>query len=202
MPLTLFCHSISYDEFTCHQRITYVLFAMACEEALKRRNINIYCLLFWDMINTYKQTESKCYLLSVIDPMKFVETLFQIIVCHKLSVVHWAMSNKLYKHQCCLLSLSRSDVVWSSVVLLSPCPWETELISLLTMIDPLTCYWLYDVSWDHLPKIKIESCHSLPVDLVTRLLPSQMEALLTNCCHQKIYQIYAKSPLTHWYQYH
>ncbi len=32
---------------------------------------------------------------------------------------------------------------------------------------------------------------------------SQKEALLTNCCHEIIYQIYASSmSLTHWYQYH
>jgi len=102
--------------------------------------------------------------------MKFVETLFQITIYYQLSVVHWVMSDKLYKHQCCLLSLSRSDVVWSNVVLLTPCPWETGLTSLLTMIDQLTCYWPYGAPWDHLPKIKIESCHSLPVDYGTRVL--------------------------------
>ncbi len=47
---------------------------------------------------------------------------------------------------------------------------EIGLASLLAMIDQLTFYWPYDVPWDHLPKIKILSCHSLPVDYGTRLL--------------------------------
>ena len=60
--------------------------------------------------------------------------------------------------------------MWSTVVLLTPCPWESWLTSLLTMIDQLTCYSSYDVPCDHLPNIKIESCHSLPVNYGTWLL--------------------------------
>ena len=121
-----------------------------------------------DVMFITKQKENVAYFLLVIQ--WFVETLFQIIACHQLSVVHWVMPDKLYKHPCCLLSLSRSDVVWCGIVLLTPCPWDAGLTSLLTMIDQLTCYWLYDAPWDHLPKINIESCHSLPVDYGTRLL--------------------------------
>ena len=47
-------------------------------------------------------------------------------------------ANKLHKHQCSLLSLGKSDAVWTSVVLLTPCPWETALRSLHTLIDRLT----------------------------------------------------------------
>ncbi len=137
---------------------------------------NIYCLLFgtWYtyVSDVYEQTERKqpeCHLLPVISAKGFVETVFQIIACHQLSVVHWVMSDKLHKHQHCLLSLSRSGVVWSSVTLLTPYPWEAGLTSLLTMIDELTCYWSYDAQCDHLqlPQIKIKSCHSLPVDYGT-----------------------------------
>ena len=123
--------------------------------------------------NVYKQTERKYYSLPVINSMKFVETLYQGIICYQHSVVHWVMSNKLYKHQCCLLSLKSSDEMWSTVVLLTPCPWKTGLTSLLTMIDQLTCYWSYHAPCDHLPKLKIELCHSLPVDYGTRLLITQ-----------------------------
>ena len=147
-----------------------ICFAIACEGALKGEIFTVCCLGTW--CNIYKQTERKCYLLPVINSMKFVETLslFQIIICCQLSVVHWVMSDNLFKHQCCLLSSSRSDVMWSSIVLLTPCPWKTGLTSLFTMIDQLTCCWPYDAPWDHLQKIKIESCHSLPVDYETRLL--------------------------------
>ena len=90
--------------------------------------------------------------------MKFVEILFQIIICHQLPVVHCLMSDKLYKYQCCLLSLSRSDVVWSSVVSLTPCPQETGLTSLFTMICRSThllfVIWCTIISFT---KIKIES---------------------------------------------
>ena len=56
-------------------------------------------------------------------------------ICHQLSVVcHWVMSYKLHKHQYYLLSSSRSDVLWSSVILLTPCSGGTELTRLLTMI--------------------------------------------------------------------
>ncbi len=73
--------------------------------------------------------------------------------------------------------------------------------SLLTMIDWLTCY--NDVPWNHSPKMKLESWHSLPVKYETRL-PRTKGSILTNCCHETIYHwIYASSiSLTHWYQYH
>ena len=89
------------------------------------------------IIHKHKQTERKSHLLPVINPIKLVETLFQIIayLSHQLSVVHWVMSDQLHKHQCCLLSLNRSDAVWSSVALLTPCPWETRWTSLPTMVD-------------------------------------------------------------------
>ena len=85
---------------------------------------------------------NKGHLLAVIDPLKF-ETFFQVIVYHQHSIVHSIMADNdiLHKHPSCLLSLSRSDVVWDSVVSLTPCPWETGLISLLTIIDKLTFYW-------------------------------------------------------------
>ena len=52
-----------------------------------------------------------------------------------------------------------------------------------------------------LPKIKIESCHTHPVDHGTRLLITK-DILLTNCCQETIYHIYVSSmSLTHWYQY-
>ena len=70
------------------------------------------------------------------------------------------------------------------------------------MIDQLTCYWSYNAPWDHLPKVLIESCCSLPVDNGTWLVITK-EALLTNCSHETTFQIYASSmSLTHWCQYH
>ena len=142
------CHWLSFaivfHMMTSHatkDHIHPVYFALACGEALKRRNI--YCL--GTCCSVYKQTERECYSPSVINPIKFDGALFQIlIVCYQHSVVQWVMSDKLCKHQCCLLSLNRSDLVWSSVALLTAWPWETGLTSLLTMIDQLTCYSSYN----------------------------------------------------------
>ncbi len=157
---------------------------IVCNQILNRRNI--YCLLFWVKTrhHIYRQTEGKFHLHSVINPMKFVETLFQLTVCHQLSIVPWIMSVKLHKYQCCLLSSSRSDVVWGSVVLLTTCPQQTGLTHLLAMIDWLTCYWSYDAPWDHL-LTNLNVTHFLYI--MGWDCWWQKEALLTNCCHQIIH---------------
>ena len=107
MPLTLFRHSISYDDFTCHRRITYILLFVT-KACFEKEQYLLSVVLQQHVMLLARQ--KKCYLLSVINSMKFVETLFQIIVYHQLSVVHCIMSDKLHKHQCCLLSLNRSDM--------------------------------------------------------------------------------------------
>jgi len=63
--------------------------------------------------------------------------------------------------------------------------------------------WSYDAPWDHLPKIQIASCHSLPVDHETRLLITNRSITHKLFLMRQYLQIYA-SPmsLTHWYQYH
>ena len=130
MPLTLFFHSILYDECTSlTTSITYILFffAITCEteETLKKKNL-LSVVLGEDVMFVYKQTERKCHLLSVINPMKFFEALFQITyVTNFLLFIELCQIN--CTNICCLLSLSGSDVVWGSVVLLTPYQWETWL---------------------------------------------------------------------------
>ena len=135
MPLTPFStvfHMISlYLTKVSHTSCLCI----ACEEVSDLKRQNIHCLLFGTKCNVSKQRERKCHLLSVINPMEFVETLFWITEYHQLSIVHSVMSDNLHKHQCCLPSLSSSDMVWGNgVVLLTPCPWETGLTGLFTVI--------------------------------------------------------------------
>ena len=122
--------------------------------------------------NVYKQTERKCYLLPVINPMKLIETVFQRLVCHQLSVVHWVMSDKLYKHQC-LLSLCRPvrcgvrQCCITHSLSMRDCIHKSACNDIDRSTHLLLVIWCTMGSFT---KIKIELCHSLPVDYGTRLL--------------------------------
>ena len=114
------CHWLSFATVfhkmnsQSHKMITYILFVVRhCMIRLWQGDILTACY-FEIRCTVYNQAKKKSHLLPVINQMAFVEIIFQMMVCHQHSVVHWVMSDKLHKHQCCLLSLSRSDVVWCS----------------------------------------------------------------------------------------
>ena len=86
----------------------------------------------------------------------------QNVQCHSLAVGNrkrYSESHETAFHKMCSVTHSlliivkdvmKLPFVKCAVTLLTPCPWETELTSLLTMIDfELTCYWWHDASWDH-----------------------------------------------------
>jgi hypothetical protein len=136
--------AIAFDMMSWHLTrydIHSVCFTIACEEALKRINIFTVCC-FGTRCNVYKQTRKKCHLPPVINQMKFVDTLSE-----RMSPTSYCSLSHVWQtaqRSCCLHSLSWSDsVVWGSVtVLLTPCPRETGLTSLLAMNDGLTHFLL------------------------------------------------------------
>ncbi len=108
-------------------------------------------------------SRDKCHLLPVINPMKFVETLFQIIGCSnfllftELYLMSCAnlMSPTFFKHVRCGMkqcSITHSLSTWDCIDDSSYNDGLTHLL-LVTWYTP------------HFLKIKIESCHSLCNDL-------------------------------------
>ncbi len=145
---------------------TFYLFCNSMWRGFDKEKYLLSVVLGQDVTNVYSQKERKCHLLPVINWMKFVETFFQIIH-HQLSIVHWVRSDRLHKHHCCSLSLSSSDVAWSSVALLTPYP-KRDWIDRSAHNDKLTHLLL--VIWWTFTNYKTESCHSLPVYYGIRLL--------------------------------
>ena len=138
VPLTLFFHTISYDEFNPKVLSHTSYWFCNSLNSLWEWGILTICH-FGTRYVIYRQTE-RWHLLPVINPMEFAE---DSLWDNSMSPTFYCSLSYicLHKYQCCVLSLSRSDMAQGSVILLTPCPQETGLTSLLlAMIDQLTCY--------------------------------------------------------------
>ena len=131
----------------------------------------VCCFGTW--CNVYRQTERKYYLLPVVNPIKFVETLFHRIVYYQLSVVCWVIWQAVQTsilltffkrvrcggRQCCIThSLSMRDWIGkpayhdrSTHFLLVI--WCTIMMGSFTKNQnwamSLTSCWLWDKTTDH-----------------------------------------------------
>ena len=121
---------ITFDELTLNKEShTSCLFCNSLWRGFKKDILFTVCC-FGTRSDVYKKVERKNHLLPVIDQMKFVNTLSD----NNTFCSSFSHSDRLYTHQCYLLSVNWSDMMWSHFVFLTPCPWETGLISLLTLI--------------------------------------------------------------------
>ena len=124
MPQTVFCHNFIWSIYISkkdHIHPNFFYYSLLWEGKI----FTVCCV--GTSCNVFKQTETKSYLLSVINSMKFVETLCQIIVhisptfCYSLSYIclisctninatYFLYTGQIWVKQCCIThSLSMRD---------------------------------------------------------------------------------------------